>query len=352
MVFLCIVIGLCVPIVSSSVGIYAPAAAARPIVAIEAQAPLSSATPLAVPPTLAGTDSAVDLRIVFYGYPQIGVPRAGTAEIHETGISNIRDITFSLIGGELSPTGRFIAYDNCSTVNRGIYLAEADGRSAQLVIPLSGSPCVDVRWSPDGAKLSYVAQPDRSLRIFDIASKSDTLIPNTQGADLHWWSPTGDEIVYGKMRRSDANRPIGRLLYITDLRGNTRQLTFAEDFVPCAREHNIIDTWSPAWSPKGDAIAFTQGECLFVVSPTGNGLRQLTTIPYASRPSPKMPVTLAYNPRWSPDGRWIIFNGEGGLCRIGDGAVLNRISPDGNTTVAIGKLPYCGGPFSIAPFNE
>ncbi len=117
MVFLCIVIGLCVPIVSSSVGIYAPAAAARPIVAIEAQAPLSSATPLAVPPTLAGTDSAVDLRIVFYGYPQIGVPRAGTAEIHETGISNI-----------LMFDGRQTA-QNCRTLLKRI------GLSVSLILP-------------------------------------------------------------------------------------------------------------------------------------------------------------------------------------------------------------------------
>ena len=102
----CIVIGLQMPIVSSSVG-YAPAVAARPGVAIEAQSPLSSATP----PALAGTDSALDLRLVFYGYPKIGVPRSGTARISESGLSDVHDITFSLIGGELSPNGRFIAYD-------------------------------------------------------------------------------------------------------------------------------------------------------------------------------------------------------------------------------------------------
>ena len=350
MVFLCIVIGLCVPIVSSSVGIYAPAAAARPIVAIEAQAPLSSATPLAVPPTLAGTDSAVDLRIVFYGYPKIGMPLSGTGVISERGLSNIRDITFSLIGGELSPNGRFIAYDNCSTVNRGIYLAEADGRNAQLVIPLSGSPCIDVRWSPDGAKLSYVAQSDRSLHIFDIASKNDRLIPNTQGADWHSWSPAGNEIVYGRLRGRIGAGPVGRLLYITDFRGNSRQLTFAKDFAPCERLPYVTDTWAPAWSPNGNTIVFTQCERLFVISPTGNDLRQLTTPQYASRPSPEKPVTSAYSPRWSPAGRWIFFIGEGAVRKVGDGAVLKRISPDGNTIVEIGKLPYGGGPFSIAPF--
>src|SRR5712691_695160 len=221
-VFPCIVIGLCVPIVSSSVGICAPAVAARPIVATEAQSPLSSPIPPAVPTTFAaGADSALDLRLVSYGYPKIGVPQSGTAAISETGLSNVRDITFTRIGGELSPNGRFIVYDNCSNSNRGIYLAEPDGSKARMVIRLSGNYCIDVRWSPDSAKLSYTNPQDRSLRIFDIASKSDTLIPNTQSADWHWWSPAGNEIVYGRMRRRDPFGPAGRLLYITDLRGNS-----------------------------------------------------------------------------------------------------------------------------------
>jgi len=50
------------------------------------------------------------------------------------------------------------------------------------------------------------------------------------------------------------------------------------------------------------------------------------------------------NLAWSPDGRWIFF--------IGEGDVLKRISADGNQIVEIGKLPYRGGPFSIAPFNK
>ena len=119
-----IVIGLCIPVISAS----------SSNVATEAQSPLSSATPSSAG---GGANPALDLRIIFYGYPQIGVSRAGTAEIHETGISNLRDISFSPIGGELSPNGRVIAYDNCSAVKCGIYLAEVDGRNAQLVIPLT-----------------------------------------------------------------------------------------------------------------------------------------------------------------------------------------------------------------------
>ena len=335
-VFTCIVIGLCASIVSSPAETCAQAVAAKPIVAIDMQSRLPSSAPLA-----GGAGSALDLRLVFYGYPKIGVPRSGAATISESGLSDVHDITFTHIGGELSPNGRLIAYDNCSSPNRGIYLAAPDGSKAQMVKELNGNRCLDIRWSADSAKLSYTGQADGSIRIFDIATRRETLIPNVKGADWHSWSPTGNEIVYGRTRLPDS---IGRLLYITDLDGNSRQLTFAKDFAPCERLPYVTDTWAPAWSPNGNTIVFTQCERLFVVSPAGNDLRQLTTPRYSLGPSPEMPMTSAYSPRWSTDGRWIFF--------IGEGDVLKRISANGNQIVEIGKLPYRGGPFSIAPFNK
>ena len=89
----CIVIGLCVPIMNSVAGIIAP----NSIVATEAQSPLSSATPLAA---ASGAESELDLRLVFYGYPKIGVPQSGAAVITETGLSDVHDITFTRTGGE------------------------------------------------------------------------------------------------------------------------------------------------------------------------------------------------------------------------------------------------------------
>ena len=290
-------------------------------------------------------NSELDLRLVFYGYPKQGVPQSGTAVISATGLSDIHDITFTRLGGELSPNGRYIAYDNCANPSRGIYLAEPGGTNARMVVPLKDKYCGHIRWSPDSAKLSYISGPDRSLRIYDIGSESDSLIPDTQDVDWHWWSPDGIEIVYGTRGRRNHVGPVGRLLQITDLTGNGRPLTFAQDFMPCKRDGNLVDTWAPAWSPTGATIAFTQCERLFVISPTGHDLRQLTApLHDVSRRSPGRVMTTAYSPRWSPDGRWIIF--------IGDGEILKRISADGNTIVDIGKLPYRGGPFSIAPLSD
>ena len=290
--------------------------------------------------SLAQSAAAIDWKIVFLGYPQVGVPRSGAAVITSAGLSNFRETTFAPVSGELSPDGRFIAYDNCATGDRGIYLAGSDGTRVRRLVSLIGD-CVSVRWSLDGKRLSYSGPPDYSLHILDLTSEIDTVIPNSEGADWHWWSPAGDEIVYG---RTEVGKPAPRLLYITDLKGKNRPLTFAADFMPCELDFNTLHTWAPAWSPKGDVIAFTQCGSLFIVSPNGKNLRQMTTYQPRNRDK-RLPETFAYSPRWSPDGEWIVFIGEFGR------SVLKRISPNDNKVVVIGQLPHWGGPFSIAPLR-
>ena len=289
--------------------------------------------------------SALDLLLVFHGYPQIGVPRSASAIITDEGLSNLHDVTFLRIGGELSPDGRLIAYDNCTGSNHGIDVAEPNGSKATRVMPLSDSQCVDIRWSPDSTKLSYASGRNHALHVIDLAGKREEVIANTDGAGWHWWSPSGSEIVYER-----GTGKTGRLLYVTDLRGNYRQLTFARDFQPCEWAFNLVDTSAPTWSPKGDKIAFTHCGALFIISSTGKELRQLTSTGYASQTS-ALPITPVYSPRWAPDGRWIMFIGQV-FVRSGEGAVLKRISSDDNKVVNIGTLPYPGAPFSIAPLRR
>jgi Tol biopolymer transport system component len=306
-----------------------------------AQSRASSTTP---PSRNLKPPSQLEWLLVFYGFPQIGVPQSGIATITDAGLANVHDVTFLRTGGELSPDGRLIAYDNCAALQRGIYVAEPDGSNATRILPLSDSSCVDLRWSPDGTKLSYSSRRDFQLHVIDLASKQEEVLGRTDVAGWHSWSPAGDEIVYER-----GTGKTGRLLYVTDLHGSSRQITFARDFQPCEWEYNLIDTWAPAWSPKGDKIAFTQCGSLFVISPNGKDLRQLTSVRYTSQTS-ALPVAPAYSPRWSPDGRWIIFIGQV-FVRSGQGEPLKRISADGNVVVDIGTLPYPGAPFSVGPLR-
>ena len=77
---------------------------------------------------------------------------------------------------------------------------------------------------------------------------------------------------------------------------------------------------SPAWSPRGDRIAFTtkrgdDGDYdIYTIRPDGTDPRRLTTAPGNDS-----------HPTWSPDGRWIAFtSGRGGFK---DEAPLHPFNP-------------------------
>jgi len=54
-------------------------------------------------------------------------------------------------------------------------------------------------------------------------------LPGGDIPDKHWWSPKGDQIVF------DRGRGGKRELFITDLEGHERQLTYRKDFKNCER---------------------------------------------------------------------------------------------------------------------
>jgi Tol biopolymer transport system component len=77
---------------------------------------------------------------------------------------------------------------------------------------------------------------------------------------------------------------------------------------------------SPAWSPRGDRIAFTSERDsvadydIFSIGPDGTGLRRLTSA--AGNDS---------HPAWSPDGQWIVFTSARGGFK--DEAPLHPYNP-------------------------
>jgi TolB protein len=97
------------------------------------------------------------------------------------------------------------------------------------------------------------------------------------------WSPRGDEIAYESYRGEGAE-----IFAVSVENGRERRLTPVD-----------LDAREPSWSPDGSEIAFLSstpaGWALVIMSADGGRLRKLVE------------GKGLRNPSWSPDGQWIVF---------------------------------------------
>lgn len=261
-----------------------------------------------------------------------------------------------------------IAFVSSRTGTKELYVMDYDGYNVQRLTTTQSINLVPA-WSPDGRQLAFVSfmerNPDlffltvesklllrlrlpftwrgsfnggawapRGLFAFGVSREgnSDLYVMNLDGSNLrpltnHFaqdvapsFSPDGSQVVFVSDRSGHPN------LYIVSLKGETtrgesaRRLTFEGKY-----------NASPAWSPRGDRIAFAcqndRGRFdVCVIAPDGTGLTRLTGQGNNDAPS------------WSPDGRFIVFqsNREGPdrlYVMNANGTGQRRlVSPDGAAT--------------------
>lgn len=218
-----------------------------------------------------------------------------------------------------SPNGTQLAFAKsgppaCSNCN-DIYVMNADG-TAQQQLTTTGTSGVPV-WSPTGNAIAFDESPgvtSDSSAIFTVAPNGSGLRRLGGSGTGLAWSPNGSEIAY----QSDS--PSG-IYVIPATGGKARRLTKGNDQFP-------------VWSPDSSEIAFTRETPLpkknerndiYVVSPTGSGLRRLTTSSIQGE-----------EPAWDPNGQLIAFVGEpkshASSC---DRAAIYLIAPDGGAQTRI-----------------
>lgn len=170
-------------------------------------------------------------------------------------------------GVDFSPDGKRIAYSVSDGENAELYVANADGSGAAKVTDtkyfLNSSPC----FSPDGKKLAFVSNRGGSPQVY---------VMNVDGSDV-------------------------------------KRLTFQGNY-----------NQTPAWSPRGDLIAFTARDernafDLFTVEVATGKVKRLT-----------QDTKNNEEPSFSPNGRLILFTSTRGGSKS-----LYVMTFDGNNQIAL-----------------
>jgi Tol biopolymer transport system component len=213
--------------------------------------------------------------------------------------------------------------------------AKEDGRTAQLFVRtpsgaerqithVSGG-AFDPAWSPDGTQIVFVRYllPFVNVRGEELPSAADLmLVPAAGGAPQvlrHFagdplpghpeWSPDGKQLV---LPLSTATQPTKQSVTLDALNvldiasGSLRAIT------PLS-----LGAGDPDWSPDGTRIVFSSeaghSQFAYVVRPDGTGLRKIA---HKARNNSRRKDDRRFvdartqRPRWSPDGRKIVFTSD------------------------------------------
>ena len=175
-----------------------------------------------------------------------------------------------------SPEGRWIAFACGWGPSAGIYVIGADGRGRWPAVKLPNRRIGGTAWSPDGRKIAFGASG-----IWIVNAVGGGLRRLTRGDDS---SPT-----WSRDSRSIAYEHDGDVFLMrADGTGRRRLVRRADN---------------PAWSPDGRRIVFLRSPDLWIMNADGGGQRRLR----CCRPTGVADVA------WSPDSRYLAYDGGSGL---------------------------------------
>ncbi len=226
--------------------------------------------------------------------------------------------TYSSYAPAYSPNGKRIAFVRASKHAIDLWTMKAGGTHQRRLTPTLGIDEIDPAWSPDGTQIVFaVESPLGQQGIWVVAANGQNRKQVTTGADTNpAWSLDGTEIAF---QHSDGFTHMDSARAVPVAGGTPTDLT----------DDPLSDYLDPAWSPNGDWILLS--------SDRGDDLSQLDLWKLnleAAGPAPSFvrvtntPSRDERNPAWSPDGRRIVYSGEGSF-HGASSSQLYVANPDG-----------------------
>jgi TolB protein len=199
-----------------------------------------------------------------------------------------------------APSGKRIVFVRAFK-QTDLWTMNADGTHRRDLTSTAHVDEIDPAWSPNGKEIAFaVGSPAALQGIWTVGADGRNSRQLTSGADAHpSWSPDGSEIAF---QRSDAGTHVDSVLSVPAAGGTPADLTVDPS----------SDYLDPAWSPDGNWILLS--------SDRGDDLSQLDLWALnlnAVGPGPSFvrvtntPSRDERGPAWSPDGRRIVYSGEG-----------------------------------------